>query len=178
MLYNQGAGWGTHKEPGCQKHPVSHRVFLVDNVIVAKAMHNKVKYGRVSIFVISKTSQQIIPIKRAKNAELNQNFPEKHKSKKNALATVCAGLYCCLQAKKKRKKCQLIYVYAYSFNAGSAAILFRNASALVNGTFVRHPGSLKGVMYFFGLFFNLWPMCLQIILQNWLKSCELCSISS
>jgi len=55
MLYNQGAGWGTHKEPGCQKHPVSHRVFLVDNVIVAKAMHSKVKYGRVSIFVISKT---------------------------------------------------------------------------------------------------------------------------
>ena len=57
MLYNQGAGWGTHKEPGCQKHPVSHRVFLVDNVIVAKAMHSKVKYGRVSIFVISKTGQ-------------------------------------------------------------------------------------------------------------------------
>ena len=103
MLYNQGAGWGTHKEPGCQKHPVSNRVFLVDNVIVAKAMHSKVKYGRVSIFVISKTGQQIIPIKRAKNAEVNQNFPEKHKSKKNVLATVCAGLYYCLQAKKKKK---------------------------------------------------------------------------
>ena len=144
MLYNQGTGWGTHKELGCQKHHVSHRVFLVDNVIVAKAMHNKVKYGRVSI-------------KRAKNAEVNQNFPEKHKSKKNVLATVCAGLYCCLQAKKK---CQLICVYAYSFNAGSAAILFRNASALVNGTFGRHPGSLNGDMYFFGLFFNIWPMCL------------------
>ena len=103
MLYNQGAGWGAYKEPGCQKHPVSHRVFLVDNVIVAKAMHSKVKYGRVSIFVISKTGQYIIPIKRAKNAEVNQNFPEKHKSKKNVLATVCAGLYCCLQAKKKKK---------------------------------------------------------------------------
>ena len=57
MLYNQGAGWGTHKELGCQKHHVSHRVFLVDNVIVAKAMHSKVKYERVSIFVISKNGQ-------------------------------------------------------------------------------------------------------------------------
>ena len=65
-----------------------------------------------------------------------------------------------LAGKKKRKKCQLICVYAYSFNAGSASILFRNASAFVNGTFGRHPGSLKGDMYFFGLFFNLWPMCL------------------
>ena len=177
MLYNQGAGWGTYKEPGCQKHPVSHRVFLVDNVIVAKAMHSKVKYGRVSIFVISKTSQQIIPIKRAKNAEVNQNFPKKHKSKK-----MYQQLYVqdCTAAcsKKKKKKCQLICVYAYSFNAGSAAILFRNASAFVNGTFGRYPGSLKGDMYFFGLFFNLWPMCLQIILWNWLKSYEVCSISS
>ena len=103
MLYNQGAGWGTHKEPGCQKHPVSHRVFLVDNVIVAKAMHSKVKYGRVSIFVISKTGQQIIPIKRAKNAEVNQNFSEKHKAKK-----MYQQLYVqdCTAAcsKKKRKK--------------------------------------------------------------------------
>ena len=57
MLYNLGAGCGTHKEPSCQKHPVSHRVFLVDNVIVAKAMQSKVKYGRVFIFVISKTGQ-------------------------------------------------------------------------------------------------------------------------
>ena len=65
-----------------------------------------------------------------------------------------------LAGNKKEKKCQLICVYAYSFNAGSAAILFRNASALVNGTFGRCPGSLKDDMYFFGLFFNLWPMCL------------------
>jgi len=65
-----------------------------------------------------------------------------------------------LVGKKIKKKCQMICVYAYSFNAGSAAILFRNASAFVNGTFGRHPGSLKGDMYFFGLFFNLWPMCL------------------
>ena len=54
---SSGAGWKTHKESGCQKHPVSHRVFLVDNVIVAKAMHSKDKYGRVSIFVISKSGQ-------------------------------------------------------------------------------------------------------------------------
>jgi len=74
----------------------------VDNVIVAKAMHSKVKYERVFIFVISKTGQYIIPIKRAKNAEVNQNFPEKHKAKK-ILVTVCAGLYCCLQAKKRKK---------------------------------------------------------------------------
>ena len=117
MLYNQGAGWGTHKEPGCQKHHVFHRVFFVDNVIIAKAMHNKVKYGRVSIFVISKTGQQIIPIKRAKNAEVNQNFPEKHKAKKlyqQLYVQDCTAA--CRQ--KKEKKCQLIYVYAYSFNAG------------------------------------------------------------
>ena len=82
MLYNQGAGWGTHKEPGCQKHHVSHRVFFVDNVIIVKAMHSKVKYKRVSIFIISKSGQYIIPVKRAKNAEVNQNFSEKHKAKK------------------------------------------------------------------------------------------------
>ena len=52
----RGLGGGLTKN-SVVKNTVSHRVFLVDNVIVAKAMHSKVKYGRVSIFVISKTGQ-------------------------------------------------------------------------------------------------------------------------
>ena len=84
----------------------------------------------------------------------------KNTKQKNCISNCMCRIVLLLAGKKKRKKCQLICVYAYSFNAGSAAILFRNASALVNGTFRRCPGSLKDDMYFFGLFFNLWPMCL------------------
>jgi len=93
------------------------------------------------------------PSKEQKMLKSIKTFLKNTKQKKCISNCVC-GIVLLLTA-KKRKKCQLICVYAYSFNAGSAAILFRNASAFVNGTFGRHPSSLKGDMYFFGLFFNL-----------------------
>jgi len=99
------------------------------------------------------------PSKEQKMLKSIKTFLKNTKQKKCIRNCMCR-IVLLLAAKKKEKKCQLICVYAYSFNAGSAAILFRNASALVNGTFGRYPGSLKGDMYFFGLFFNLWPMCL------------------
>jgi len=51
----------------------------------------------------AKLVSRSFPSKEQKMLKSIKIFLKNTKAKKNVLATVCAGLYCCLQAKKKKK---------------------------------------------------------------------------
>ena len=57
MVHIRGVGKKSSQKTSREKHPVSHRVFLMDDVVVMKTMHGKFNYRGVSVFVISNTSQ-------------------------------------------------------------------------------------------------------------------------
>jgi ribosomal protein L32E len=69
----RGGSIKTHKETNGEEHPVSYQIFLVNNVIIMKVMDCEIQYRRVAIFIISKRRQEIMAIKIAEDAEINQS---------------------------------------------------------------------------------------------------------
>ena len=66
----------------------------------------------------------------------------------------------------KNNNCQLICVYSYYFSFSPKTVLFLWASAFAKFIFGWQHGTLKGDMHFLGLFFNLCPIYLKIIILN------------
>ena len=71
----RGSQIKTHKKPGREKDPISQWIFLMDSIIITKTMHSEIKNSRISIFIISKRSDQITAIKWAEYTKINQDRP-------------------------------------------------------------------------------------------------------
>jgi hypothetical protein len=85
-----GGSIKTHKEPSGEEYPVSHRIFLVNNVIITKAMDSEIHYRRDAVFIISKSGQEVMAVKSTEDAKINQNRAVSRK--KNKYVTNCIGV--------------------------------------------------------------------------------------
>ena len=147
----RGSQIKTHKEPGREKYPISQWIFLMDSIIITKTEHSEIKNSRISIFIISKRSDQITAIKWAEYTEINQDRPVCRGKKKGKYVTSC--IHKCVTKKLTGMCLDLPFQLLVRGN------LVPQGKYLCQWNLRAAPWEFER-WYVLGLFFKLCPICL------------------